>query len=68
NQTVGTFTDYDDSNFAPVACDDEAGDENFGVLGHTNPNLKAWPASTGWTIDTINPNTQLRVQGMVVVN
>ncbi|KAL0091933.1 hypothetical protein J3Q64DRAFT_1726206 [Phycomyces blakesleeanus] len=68
NQTVGMFTDYSDSDFAPVACDDEAGDENFGVLGHSNPSPKSWPFNVGWTIETIQSKTQLRVQGMVVID
>ncbi|KAI7870639.1 hypothetical protein BDF14DRAFT_1712253, partial [Spinellus fusiger] len=67
NETVGTFVDYDETLFAPVACDEYQGDENWGVLGHTNPQLKQWPMEVGWTIDTSLQHSDLRVQGMVVV-
>ncbi|KAF7724795.1 hypothetical protein EC973_000752 [Apophysomyces ossiformis] len=68
NETVGQFVDYDEKVYAPVACDDEAGDEDDGVLGHTDARLKYWPTRVGWTIPSTETFSSLRVQGMIVMD
>lgn len=69
NQTVGRFVDFDDAMFAPVACDDEAiEEESVAVIGHLDPRIKSWPVQVGWQADTTLPLGDYRVQGMVVVS
>ncbi|KAG0174016.1 hypothetical protein DFQ28_007248 [Apophysomyces sp. BC1034] len=68
NETVGEFAGYNEKIYAPVACDDEAGEEDYGVLGHVDASLKSWPTRVGWTIPSTDTFLSLRVQGMVVLD
>ncbi|ORZ22967.1 hypothetical protein BCR42DRAFT_403692 [Absidia repens] len=69
NETVGQFVDFDEAKFAPVACDDEAiEEESVAVIGHIDPYLKSWPIQVGWRADESTPAGDFRVQGMVVID
>ncbi|KAI8089683.1 uncharacterized protein BX664DRAFT_333640 [Halteromyces radiatus] len=69
NKTVGTFMDFDETIFAPVACDDEAiEEESVAVIGHLDPHVKTWPIQVGWSIGDDHPWGEFRVQGMVVID
>lgn len=68
NRTIGSFVDYDETVYAPVACEEqeaEAADEEA-TLGHVDAKPKHWPVTLRWT--TARPATVARVQGMVVVS
>ncbi|KAI8329429.1 hypothetical protein BC941DRAFT_443131 [Chlamydoabsidia padenii] len=67
NQTVGRFVEFDDTMFAPVACDDESiEEESVAVIGHVDPRIKSWPIQVGWQSD--HSGGDYRVQGMVVID
>lgn len=69
NETVGQFVNFDENEFAPVVCEEEADRpiDWAGSIGHANAKLKSWPTVLQWD-PASDASGELRVQGMVVVS
>ncbi|KAI9479503.1 hypothetical protein BDB00DRAFT_185407 [Zychaea mexicana] len=76
NQTVGEFINFNEDEYAPVACEEEVPEEQSvdwaGSIGHVDAKLKSWPIELSWTSardDVYNSMSNVfRVQGMVVMD
>ncbi|KAK4515348.1 putative endonuclease lcl3 [Mucor velutinosus] len=74
NKTLGEFQDFDTNLFTSVACDDDEDEQDqiepdsMAVLGHIDPKLKEWPVNVGWNMIATKPVTELKLQGMIVID
>ncbi|KAI7892686.1 uncharacterized protein EV154DRAFT_504474 [Mucor mucedo] len=74
NKTLGEFQNFDESLFAPVACDDDEDEQDriepdsVAVLGHIDSKLKHWPVHVGWNMVVDKPITDLKLIGMIVID
>ncbi|ORY95258.1 hypothetical protein BCR43DRAFT_492702 [Syncephalastrum racemosum] len=66
NQTIGSFVDYDENAYAPVACEEQEAESEDATLGHVDAKPKHWPVTLRWT--TPHPAPVARVQGIVVLD